>query len=388
MPLAALLAPVTDVSGSEGTVAVQGHVTGTLAEPSVRGEGSLTGGRIALRSFPAPLRDINARVAATPGGIRLVDATAALGSGTLRATGEAALAGRALGLYRIRITARDVPLRPVEGLDMAWNADLELSGTEGRSLLSGEARLVRGHYGRDLVSLSALTAPERAAAATPDVGLPLSIRALLDDNLVIRTSQARMRVGGTLTIRGTTAAPIVIGVLEARDGTLILRGQRYQLERAVVRFADPRRIDPTLDVTATTRIRDYDITMRVTGRIRDLDMRLTSSPSLPREQLLSLVAFGTTGAETGQGAGGAFAGEAASLVIRELLGSSGTESALPGPLRTIMERTRVSYTHNSDDVGRFGLRIEYEVAGPFLLAGERTSQGYYLFDGVVRLRFR
>jgi autotransporter translocation and assembly factor TamB len=388
MLLAALLASVTDVSGSEGTVAVQGHVTGTLAEPSVRGEGSLTGGRIALRGFPAPLRDINARVAATPGGIRLIDATAALGSGTLRATGEAALAGRALGLYRARITARDVPLRPVEGLDTVWNADLELSGTEGRSLLSGEARLVRGHYGRDLVSLSALTAPERAAAATPDVGLPLSIRALLDDNLVIRTSQARMRVGGTLTIRGTTAAPIVIGVLEARDGTLILRGQRYQLERAVVRFADPRRIDPTLDVTATTRIRDYDITMRVTGRIRDLDMRLTSSPSLPREQLLSLVAFGTTGAETGQGAGGAFAGEAASLVIRELLDLSGTESALPGPLRTIMERTRVSTTHNSEDVGRFGLRIEYEVAGPFLLAGERTSQGYYLIDGVVRLRFR
>jgi autotransporter translocation and assembly factor TamB len=388
MPLPALLAPVTDVSGSEGTVAVQAQVTGSLAEPSVRGEGSLIGGRIALRGFPAPLRDINARVVATPGGIRLIDATAALGGGSLRAAGEAALAGRALGLYRIRITARDVPLGPLEGLDMVWNADLELGGTEGRSLLSGEARLVRGHYGRDLVSLSALTAPQRADPGTSQVGLPLNIRALLDDNLVVRTAQARMRVGGTLAVRGTTAAPIVLGVIEARDGTLILRGQRYQLERAAVRFADPRRIEPTLDLTATTRIRDYDVTMRVTGRIRDLDMRLTSSPSLPREQLLSLVAFGTAGAETGQGAGGAFAGEAASLVVQELLDLSGTESAMPGPLRTFVERTRVNYTPSSEDVGRFGLRIEYEVAGPFLLAGERTSKGYYLIDGVVRLRFR
>lgn len=388
MPLPALLASVTDVSGSEGMVAAQAQVTGSLAAPSVRGEASLTGGRIALRGFPAPLRDINGRVVATPGGIRLVDATAALGGGSLRAAGEAALAGRSLGLYRIRITARDVPLRPLEGLDMVWNADLELGGTEGRSLLSGEARLVRGHYGRDLVSLSALTAPQRADPGTSQVGLPLNIRALLDDNLVVRTAQARMRVGGTLAVRGTTAAPIVLGVIEARDGTLILRGQRYQLERATVRFADPRRIDPTLDLTATTRIRDYDVTMRVTGHIRNLDMRLTSSPSLPREQLLSLVAFGTTGAETGQGAGGAFAGEAASLVVRELLDLSGTESTLPGPIRTFMERTRVNYTPSSEDVGRFGLRIEYEVAGPFLLAGERTSQGYYLIDGVVRLRFR
>lgn len=387
MPLAALLAPITDVSGAEGTVAVQASVTGTLAEPGVRGEGSLTGGRIALRGFPAPLRDISGRLVATPGGIRLIDATAALGSGSLRATGEAALAGRALGLYRIRLTGRDLPLRPIEGLDTVWNADLEPSGTEGRSLLSGEARLVRGAYTRDLISLSALTAPERAASE-PQGGLPLSIRATLDDNLVVRTSQARMRVGGTLNIRGTTASPIVLGVLEARDGTLVLRGQRYQLERAVVRFADPRRIDPTIDVTATTRIRDYDVTMRVTGHIRDLDMRLTSSPSLPRDQLLSLVAFGTPGGDTGQAAGGALAGEAASLVIRELLDLSGSESALPSPLRTIMERTRVSYTHNSEDIGRFGLRVEYEVVGPFLLAGERTSLGYYTIDGVVRLRFR
>lgn len=388
MRLAALLAPVTDVSGAEGAAAVQAQVTGTLGEPVIRGEGSLAGGRIALRGFPTPLRDITARLAATPGGLRLTDATAALGSGTLRAAGEAALAGRALGLYRVRITARDVPLRPIEGLDTVWNADLELSGTGGRSLLSGEARLVRGHYGRDLVSLSALTAPERAVGPAPERGLPLGIRALLDDNLTVRTPQARMRVGGTLTIRGTTAAPVVLGAIEARDGTLVLRGQRYQLERAVVRFSDPRRIDPTLDVTATTRIRDYDIAMRLTGRVRDLDMRLSSSPSLPRDQLMSLVAFGTTGAETGKGAGGAFAGEAASLVIRELLDLSGPDSALPGPLRDIMERTRVSYTHNSEDVGRFGLRIEYEVTGPFLLAGERTSQGYYLIDGVVRLRFR
>jgi TamB, inner membrane protein subunit of TAM complex len=131
------------------------------------------------------------------------------------------------------------------------------------------------------------------------------------------------------------------------------------------------------------------VTMRLTGHVRDLDMRLSSSPSLPRDQLLSLVAFGTTGGETGQAAGGAFAGEAATLVIRELLDlSGGGENPLPAPLRTIMERTRVSYTHNSEDIGRFGLRVEYEVTGPFLLAGERTSQGYYVIDGVVRLRFR
>ena len=388
IPLPALLASVTDVGGAEGTVTAKAQASGTLAEPSLRGEASLTGGRIALRGFAAPLRDITARVVATPGSIRIASATAALGSGSLKATGEASLSGRALGAYRVRLTGSELPLRPLEGLDTRWNADLELAGAGDRSLLSGEARLIRGTYTRDLVTLSALTAPERAAAAN-GAGLPLSIRASLDDNLLIRTAMARMRVGGTLDIRGTTAAPIVLGALEARDGTLILRGQRYQLERAVVRFADPRRIDPLLDVTATSRIGEYDVTMRVTGHIRDLDMRLTSSPALPRDQVLSLVAFGTPGGETVRGAGGALAGEAATLVLRELFEmSGGGVNPLPGPLRSIMERTRVSYTHNSEDIGRFGIRVEYEVTGPFLLVGERTSQGYYVIDGVVRLRFR
>jgi autotransporter translocation and assembly factor TamB len=386
MPLAALLAPVTDVSGAEGTVAAQAQVTGTLAEPIVRGEGSLTGGRLALRGLPTALRDITARAVATPGSIHIADARASLGSGTIQAAGEASLSARTLGGYRLRITARDIPLRPLEGLDTHWNADLDFTGAAGRSLLSGEARLVRGTYSRDLITLSALTEPRQAAGGPRGEGIPLNVRVNLDDNLLVRTSMARMRVGGTLTVRGTTAAPIVLGAIEARDGTLVLRGQRYQLERAVVRFTDPRRIEPILDVTATARIRDYDVTMRVTGRIRDLDMRLSSSPSLPQDQLLSLVAFGTTSGETGQG--GALAGEAAGLVIRELLDLSGGENPLPAPLRAIMERTRVSYTHNADDLGRFGFRLEYEVAGPFLLVGERTGQGYYIIDGVVRLRFR
>jgi translocation and assembly module TamB len=322
---------------------------------------------------------------AIPGTVRLVEATAALGSGRLQATGDAALPGGVLGAYRLRLTARDLPLRPLEGLATVWNADLELTGLESRALLSGDARLVRGSFSRDLVALSAVMTPPPAAGA-PRGALPLRIRVMLDDNLVVRTPQARARVGGTLSLQGTTAAPIVLGVLEAREGTVILRGSRYQLERAVIRFADPRRIDPLLDIVATTRIGEYDVTVRVTGHVRDLDISLSSSPPLPRNDLMSLVAFGTT--TTSGGAGGVLAGEAARLLANELFDLSGTDSALPEPVRNVMDRTRVSYTHNSEDLGRFGFRVEHEIGGPFLVTAERTSQGYFIIDGVVRLRFR
>jgi autotransporter translocation and assembly factor TamB len=384
-PLPVLLAPVAEVSAADGTVVVHSQVSGTLEAPVVRGEATLAKGSVVLRALPDPIRDINARVVATTNTIRVQEATATYGAGRLSATGEAAIAGRTLGGYRLRLTARDLPLRPFEGLDTIWNADLDLASLQGQPLLAGEARLVRGLYSRDLFTLSALTAPAPAPKAEGGAGLPLRIRVRLDDNMVVRTPQSRLIVGGTLNVQGTTTAPVVLGALEAREGTVLLRGNRYQIERAIVRFADPLRIDPLLDVAATTRIREYEVTMRVTGRVRDLDIRLSSSPPLPRDDLMSLVAFGNT---RGEGAGGALAGEAARLVANELLDLSGNDRGPPGPLQTIMDRTRVSYTHNAEDIGRFGLRVEYELVGPFLVSAERTSLGYYAIDGVVRLRFR
>ena len=109
MLLSALLAPVTDVSGAEGTVAVQAQVTGTLAEPALRGEGSLSGGRIALRGLAAPLRDINARVVATPGSLRLVDA----GGGSGRGHPSRRRGGGAVGTRTRRLSgAAHRPRRP------------------------------------------------------------------------------------------------------------------------------------------------------------------------------------------------------------------------------------------------------------------------------------
>ncbi len=201
-PLPVLLAPVAEVSAADGTVVVHSQVNGTLEAPAVRGEATLAKGSVVVRALPEPIRDINARVVAVASTIRVQEATAMYGGGRLSATGEAALAGRALGAYRLRLTARDLPLRPFEGLDTIWNADLDLANVHGRALLTGEARLVRGLYARDLFTLSALTAPAPASRAEGGPGLPLRIRVRLDDNMVVRTPQSRLIVGERSTSRG------------------------------------------------------------------------------------------------------------------------------------------------------------------------------------------
>ena len=169
-----------------------------------------------------------------------------------------------------------------------------------------------------------------------------------------------------------------------------------------MRFDDPRRLNPHLDVRATTRIRTYDVTMWLSGRVEDLTIRLSSEPPLPQEDLLALVTLGSTRAELGSSGGLTFAGEAAQLMTRELLGLEPSE-----PLVDVLEfgksdtgqnqfrvgkrigdKTTVIYSGSFAEGGQQKLRVEYQIIGPLLLAGEQSFTGGVGGDVIVRLRFR
>jgi autotransporter translocation and assembly factor TamB len=232
--------------------------------------------------------------------------------------------------------------------------------------------------------------------------IALQISLALDDNLVIRSPQAQIRAGGTLLLQGTVAQPGVLGTIETQDGRITFRRNRFTLENAVVRFDDPRRIDPYLDVRAITRIRTYDITMWLTGRADDLTIRLSSEPPLPQEDLLALVTVGATRAELGSSGALTFAGEAAQLLSRDLLGldpnasfvdilefgrtEGGQKQVRVG--KRLDDKTTVIYSGSFADGGQQKLRVEYQLIGPLLLAGEQGFSGGIGGDVILRLRFR
>jgi translocation and assembly module TamB len=303
----------------------------------------------------------------------------------------------------VAITARGVSLVEVEGIETAWNADVTLTGQGSRGLVRGQAHLVRGTYTRDL-SIVTMLIQESAREQPMEWGreLALQLDLSLDDNLVVRSPQARLRAGGTLHLGGTVTQPVVLGTVETQDGRITFRRNRFTIENAVVHFDDPRRINPYLDVRATTRIRTYDITMRLSGRVEDLTIRLSSEPPLPQEDLLALVTLGSTRAELGSSGGLTFAGEAAQLLTRELLGlepstpivdvlefgktDTGQNQFRVG--KRLGDKTTVIYSGSFAEGGQQKLRVEYQIIGPLLLAGEQSFTGGVGGDVIVRLRFR
>jgi autotransporter translocation and assembly factor TamB len=390
--LGVLAALRPEVAAATGMLDASATARGTMSAPELSGTGALHGASVTVRGYPEPVRDIQARFTASPAGLRLIEARGAFGGGTVAASGEAALADGGLGAYRVAVTARRIALTPLDGLSTLWDGDLELVGRAARGLLQGELRLVRGLYARELAPGAG--APQAAAGpAAGGIGLPLQIAVKLDDNLVVRNRTVSLRVGGTLSVEGSTAAPAVLGMLGVREGRVTFRDRRFTIVTATARFVDPRRIDPFVDAVATARIRQYDVTARVSGRLDQLDVRLSSTPPLSQEDLLALVAFGATRAELEQSPTGVLAEEAARTIVRDLLGLEGLpglggEQRLQVGTRTAPERTAPAGAPGTDSTGQQRVRVEYQLLGPLSLVGERGMSGGYAAGVVLRLRFR
>ena len=400
VPLAMLAAMRPEIRESGGVLDVSLRASGSLAAPRITGDGAIHHGILLLRDRPETLRDVEARLTFSGQGVQLREATGSLGGGRLQARGDLALRGWQLAGYRIQLQAQNVAVGQIEGFSSAWDADLELSGLTREARLQGRARLARGLYNRDLSILALALSPRRSPAAGTGPLLRLAVRVDLDDNLVARNRMADLRAGGVLSVEGTTAQPVVFGSIESRDGRIVFRGRDWSVTSATVRFADPRRLDPYLDVLASSRIGEYEVTMQITGPVSNVAVRFNSTPRLSQNDLLSLVAFGVTGADLRESPATVLLGEAGKLLARNVLGiepsaaglriSTGSATGTTSELRGFPgeERTPGGPPQNAPGGRKEKVRVEYQLLPPLFLSGEYDRDGGYGADVILRFRLR
>jgi autotransporter translocation and assembly factor TamB len=397
VPLAVLPAFRPEIRQVAGTATILGRIRGTAGAPRPTGEATIQAATFQLRDRPEIFRDVEARILFSPDGLRLAQATASLGRGQIRASGDLTLDGWRPGAYRITAAGTNVSIAPIEGLQTAWDFDLELAGQADRRLLRGEGRLVQGRYTGQLNLVSLLLSRQSEPAADASPAIPIHVVLLLNNNFRVDTNWARLRIDGRLSLEGTTARPIVLGSLESQEGRITFRKHRWTVTSAAARFADPRRIEPILDVTGRASINQYDVTLHLSGRLNELVFRFSSVPPLKEQELLSLVTVGTTSAT----AGAAF-GEVGQLLAEDILGLA-TGGFAPETLgvekteknqevfnigKQVGEDVRVLYSQALSGASKRVLRIEYQVIGPVLLSGEQDFQGGFAGDILIRLRFR
>ncbi|HEY6868227.1 MAG TPA: translocation/assembly module TamB domain-containing protein, partial [Novosphingobium sp.] len=100
--------------------------------------------------------------------------------------------------------------------------------------------------------------------------------------------------GATIRLRGTTAAPTITGRADLVRGGYEFAGKRFELTRGTIYFDGNSPPDPRLDIAATAELTGLTATVTVTGTSGHPEIRFSSVPALPEEELLSRLLFGSS----------------------------------------------------------------------------------------------
>ena len=286
---------------ASGPAQVDASFTGTLASPSIDGRG-------ARRKCSRPLRRLPGRITSQVTGDFVFDAsrlvfdniTSQTGGGNVQLAGSVTYGN---GPLRYDLTARADQVRVRYPVGMSWltGGTLRIQGTAQSSALSGRITVDRlllsdnFDFG-SLLSSSTEGAPDVTSGFLRNLQLDVQIDAT--PNMVLQWSSGTSQSDGSVRLRGTWQRPILLGNVHLLTGQMTLSGNQYGLSRGDINFVNPFRLDPVLNIEATTTIQRYEVTVDFTGTASHLTMTYRSDPPLPSSDIISLLALGQTGQES------------------------------------------------------------------------------------------
>ena len=288
-----------------GPLDVAADVTGTLANPSVRG--SLSGDNLRFRSSLTGTDVRNIRARGSFAGSRLLLSSFA---------GEARNGGRVSGSGTIDIGGLDQH-GPVMDIRLAAVNAQVLNRKDMSATVTGPLRIVSNGIGGtiagrldikeanwNLGSMSA--AAELPNIPTREINMAADVaprqrrsepwRYLIDargnNRLFVRGMGLDSEWGANIALRGTTSDMRIGGRADMIRGTYEFAGRSFDLTRGRIAFDATRPPNPQLDIQADSKVDGLTVRVTVKGNAMQPEIAFTSTPALPEEELLARLLFG------------------------------------------------------------------------------------------------
>jgi translocation and assembly module TamB len=229
---------------------------------------------------------------------------------------------------------------------------------------------------------------------------------------------AELDAEANIRVRGTWEHPILLGHIHVLSGDLLFHGNRYRVARGDINFANPFRLDPVVNVEASTTIQQYEITLNFNGPASKLTLAYRSDPPLPANDIVTLLALGQTGQEaTLRSASGSQSGSAgASALLSEAVssqvggrleklfgitnfrvdpgltgvGATGASQNAAARVTVQQQVTRnltVTYVSNVGTTQQQVIQVEYNVNRNVSIVALRDYNGTFGIDVKIKKRF-
>ncbi len=401
---------------TSGKVVFAVGVGGVLSNPALTGKVDLQNVNMAIDGIPNGLSNMNGTLVFNEDRLNVQSLVATTGGGQLKIGGF--LTYRS-GLYADLTATGDVVRVRLYGLSATANANFRLQGGPQTSLLSGNVLLTRFGVGADVDFAAFASAGGVSAPPDPDSAsnkIQLDVHVTSSPQLDFQNSYAKLAGTVDLTLRGTIAEPTVLGRIQITDGSATFAGTKYQLQRGDVYFTNPVRIDPTIDLDATARVENYDVTVGLHGTATNLRPTYRSEPPLSEPDIFALLALGRTQEESRiyqeqQSAAGTdpttnallsgalnatvsnrvsklFGGAGTVKIDPSYVGTLGNSSARITVQQQLSRQLSVTYATNVNSSAQQLIQLQYDLSPTMSIVAARDETGVFSVVYKIRRAYR
>ena len=280
-----------------GDINVNATIAGTIATPDITGNANLTGGTYVFNAYGVELFDLNAQALLTRNNAQLTSLTANDNlDGQLEASGQ--LSFNTPQNTQFTLNLNDFQLFDSDEIEGTISADLNAQGQEEGYLLSGDVNLgefdivIPERFQSDIPELNIVEKNEHQTQKDQLKTVNLDINVSADNRIFVRGWGLDAEFGGNIDVDGTLDNPQFNGNFRSVRGRYEEFGRRFTLERAYLRFQGSAPPSPYLDILATTDADEIEASVNLSGEIGNPSIQLSSTPSLPEDEIMSHILFG------------------------------------------------------------------------------------------------
>jgi translocation and assembly module TamB len=378
--LGILVGAVPKLTRATGTLSGSVKITGSPSEPDLDGRLEVRGAELGIKGLPGGITDVEIDVEADKNEGRVTRAVGHFLGGDVHATARMPLKGGQLGVAHATVTARQLFIAPVEGVRATIDADLEVTmnpnapSAQGRlPFVGGVVTITQFEYTRpvtlDLTGFKGgarRTIVEAYDPSADSIAFGVDVRARTPLHIRNNLVDAKLAIDPRgLHVTGTNQRMGLRGELTSMPGGRFrVFANDFEVQKGTIRFDDPTKIAPHVDITGVTEYRRYSTTVSssgtganttggasaTTGNIssggrggglwrialhaygdtEDLRVDMTSDPALSREDIFFLLTIGLTRAEVDQVRAGSVYASAAFEAIGTVSGADrAVKKAIP-----------------------------------------------------------
>jgi len=286
---------------SSGVARLFLRVTGSYDNPRMLGTAEVAGASVSVFTGDQTITvaNLNGLIRFSSNQAQIERLTGTLGGGKVTATGGALLTGESRGRFVLNLQGDNVTLNYPKDFRSTVTADININGDLKNQFITGYVNVKRTEYTKDINVADLIS--ERPETTIEEGGqFKFAETAILDklrvegrNALIMRNNLGDIVASVNLRLDGPIGAPIIQGRVTATRGTLNFRNSPYELTRGLVDF--PARLggDPILNIEGSSVIRGYRVTALIDGPLSHPQTTVSSEPSLPQADVVSLILTGS-----------------------------------------------------------------------------------------------